>query len=546
MNELKLNDRRKTKTSETRKGYARDRMRKLRADRRRENTTPAPADLADPAAAVLSWCKSKLKVPPGHPNEGAPFEIPEYGAAFIREALAPDTTEALLCIARKNSKSGIIAALLLAFLVGPLKRSGWRAGVASINREKAAELRKQMETIAEASDLERITFYKTPIPGGRVESEYGASVDILSADKDSGAASGYDLAIIDELGLLEERSRELVASMRSSVSAKGGKFLALSIYGRGPFCGEIIDRREDPGVVVHLFQAPEGCALTDPDGWHAANPGLAAGIKSLAYMEAEARRVQSTAADEAAFRAHDLNRPGDPGVTAIVTVESWRGVCYKEQPPRKGPCVVGFDMGGSRSLTAAAVLWPENLRLECSGACGDNPDLVDRGKADGVGIRYQEMADRGELQVFPGRVTDAGAFFRWLAESLKGQQVQAVAADVFRQSEVMDAMTAAGLRWRVSWRRVGLGKDGSADVRAFQKMTWEQRLRPGRSLFLESSIRESMLRFDENGNPALDKRRQKGRIDALQAAVLAAGLAEKMKAAPPRGAGGGGVDLEDL
>ena len=69
-----------------------------------------------------------------------------------------------------------------------------------------------------------------------------------------GHSASLDLAIVDELGLMSERDRELVASMRAATSAKDGKFLALSICGSGPYIPEILERREHPGVKVHLFQ----------------------------------------------------------------------------------------------------------------------------------------------------------------------------------------------------------------------------------------------------------------------------------------------------
>ena len=160
-------------------------------------------------------------------------------------------------------------------MAGPLRRAGWRCGVASLSREKAGELRTQVEAIALASGLEGVEFWKRGAPSITTE---GGSIDILSADKNAGAASSYDLAIVDEIGLLGEKDRPLVNSMRSSVSAKRGKFLSLSVWGDGPFCGEIVKRRDDPGVAVHLHQPPEDCALDDEAAWHAANPGLAAGI----------------------------------------------------------------------------------------------------------------------------------------------------------------------------------------------------------------------------------------------------------------------------
>ena len=69
---------------------------------------------------------------------------------------APGVREALLTCGRKNAKSAVLAVLMLGFLAedGPLRRQGFRAGVASVSREKAGELWSQMEAIALASGLE--------------------------------------------------------------------------------------------------------------------------------------------------------------------------------------------------------------------------------------------------------------------------------------------------------------------------------------------------------------------------------------------------------
>ena len=44
------------------------------------------------------------------------------------------------------------------------------------------------------------------------------------------------------------------------------------------------------------------------------------------------------------------------------------------------------------------------------------------------------------------------------------------------------------------------------------------------------AISESAIRRDGSGNPALEKGRQRGRIDPLSAAVIACGLAERHRA----------------
>ena len=50
---------------------------------------------------------------------------------------------------------------------------------------------------------------------------------------------------------------------------------------------------------------------------------------------------------------------------------------------------------------------------------------------------------------------------------------------------------------------------------------------PTRSKLLADAIRESEIRYDPNGEPAIDKRRKRSRIDSLHAAAIAAGLPEE-------------------
>ena len=87
----------------------------------------------------------------------------------------------------------------------------------------------------------------------------------------------------------------------------------------------------------------------------------------------------------------------------LCGTDDWR-VCESEDlPPRNGSCVIGFDLGGSLSMSAVVALWT-NGRLEAWSAFPAVPDLKTRGQADGVGCLYEEMRERGELSVYAGRV----------------------------------------------------------------------------------------------------------------------------------------------
>ena len=202
---------------------------------------------------MSAWSEERLKVPPGHPLAGSPMKLPDYGTAFIRAALSH--RESLLCIARKNSKSGICAVLSLAILAGPLRRPGLRLGTISITREKAGELLRQMNEIADASDLTGLEFRKSPAPG-HIFTPDGSTAEFLSADRSAGHSSGFDIVIVDELGLMGERDCDLVAGMRTATSARDGRFIALSIRGESPLLEEMIDRRHLSTCSVHLSRSP--------------------------------------------------------------------------------------------------------------------------------------------------------------------------------------------------------------------------------------------------------------------------------------------------
>ena len=521
-------------------------MRGYRARKRAERhppATPVPQASSDPAAAVAAWATATLQVPAGL-LRGQPFALADWQVDWLRGALASGIREAGLSVARKNGKSGLVAALVLAHLVGPLRRPAWRAVVCSLTANLANELRRQVEEIARASGLydaekaaanrpptgERIAAYKTPHPGRIVGPD--GDVTCLAADKATGHAVGADLAIVDEAGLLQEKHRDLWNAMQSCMSGRAGRLLAISIRGDGPMFSELAARHADPAVHWVEYAAPDGGALDDPVTWAAANPGLASGIKSLEHMQDRARAVAASPLDQASFRAHDLNLPQSPSRELLCDPDDWRACEVStpaELPPRDGDCVVGFDLGYNESMSAVAAHWPGTCRFEVWVAFPDIPDLATRGRADGIGDVYVRMHERGELRLYPGRVVPVGAFFADVACALDGETVRAAAAASCRRAEVEQALADAGVVWPVTWRANAAGgtagHDGSHDVRAFQRAVIQREIRCVASLVMRQAIKETDVKRRGMGHPSLGRHRTRGRIDAVAAAILAVGAA---------------------
>lgn len=496
-----------------------------------EFAPPAPAS-DDPADSIVAWARETLQVPDGL-LAGRPFTVDPWQHAFLRDALADGVREAGLSVARKNGKTGLIAVLLLAYLVGPLHREGWRGVVTSMTGELAKELRTAMSSIALLSGLLWLDVRESPAPG-RIWGPNRTRLDFLAADKATGHGIGADMAVIDEAGLMAEPQRGLFNAMLSCTSGRNGRAVYISIQGDGPMFAEVGDRADDPAVVWHCYHPDPRARIDEEETWHAGNPGLRSGIKSLEYMRDMARRALASPSNASLFRAYDLNLPQDPARETIVMPEQWDRCIDAEPPPRDGQCVLGIDLGGSTSMTAAAAVWPATGRMEVKAAFPSRPSLLDRGRADGVGNLYVTMHEAGELETFDGLVTPVAEFLLSVWDWLQGERILEVGADRYRRAETMQALQSAGLAWPMVWRGQGASAtaDGSHDVRAFQRSVLRRWLRCQDSMLMTLAIASSAVTYDPRGNPALDKARKRGRIDALSAAVIAAGLAERMRDRP--------------
>ena len=311
------------------------------------------------------------------------------------------------------------------------------------------------------------------------------------------------------------RARDLLAGLRSSVSAKAGKIRHISIRGDSELFREILD---NPAVPSSVYAAADDCAIDDEAAWRAANPGLGI-IKSADYMRAEVLRVQGVPSDEPSFRALDLNLAISPTREMVCTPDDLRS-CFADEIDCRGPAYVGLDIGEAGSGTAACAYWPATGALKTWLGFGSVPDLKARGKRDGAD--YPAMERRGELRTYPGRTVPVKAFVADIRNDLAGANVRAAVADAYKVGELRDA-----LPWPLTVVRTGAGPDGSASVRAFQSAVLTNRLALRSNLSLASAIKESTLRRDANGNPAVDRARSAGRIDVLSAAILAVGAGAK-------------------
>lgn len=507
------------------KAYQRERDRVKAAQKRikRERPDLHPFVFDD----GLDWMRSNLLVPNGL-VQGERLKIYDWQEEWLRQAYSPCIRRASLSIARKNGKTSLIANAILCHLLGPWQRHTWRGYIASLTIEHAKQMLMQIEETAFISGFDEDLKIKKSSPY-TVESENGGICTVVSADKAQGHSLAADLVVLDEIGLFPETKRDLVNNMYSAISSRDGKMFCISIQGDSPMFKEIEALSGDDSEYYKRYTVPTDAELDDEQAWYAGNPGLG-DIKSLGYMRDAARKAMRNPPDQAYFRAHDLNQPFNPDSEYIVAINDWEAIRDNDVELKDEPVVLGIDLGEHASMTVAVAIGLETGVMEVWAAYPHYPELRDRGLSDGVGNSYELMRQRGQLRTYPGMTMNHSQFFYDVFSELsgKGCEIYALGSDRHRRNDTLAAMQSAGLMCSYIPRGTGASAtaDGSADVRAFQRGVLRKDFKIKPNMVFDLAITNAVLRFDGAGNPALDKRNQRARMDAVSAGVIAAGLYE--------------------
>ena len=478
------------------------------------------------AAEVIRWMET-LKITEG-PLAGTDFHAMPFQRKFVRGIMGPGVKEGALSVGRWNGKTTLTGALGATAFVGPLSLSRGQTTIiaSSLGQAKIGfdHARYFLEPMF-AKEPRRYRLIDNNHACSMQDRETGSVLKAIGSDGKRAHGLAPVMLILDEPAQwpVNFGAKMYAACVSALGKQPSARMLAVGTRPDDPLHWFSKMLNGGPGIYAQLHCAAKGSDDFADKAMHDANPSF----HHMPHMQTEFKRLREKARTDptqrSIFRALNLNKGTSDVETfeAIVSAENWNACEVSVPPAREGPVFVSFDLGGSASMTAASSYWPETGRFEVRGAFPAEPGLKQRGENDGVGDRYLHMQERGELRVYPGKVTPVGRFLAWVAESLKGEQVELAIADRYRQAEAEQAMASAGVHWEMEWRAVGAGSHGSADIRGFQSEVLDAHLQLAPSLLMSSAITESKVGRDTNGNERLDKARAKGRIDAVQAGVLA-------------------------
>jgi phage terminase large subunit-like protein len=472
-----------------------------------------------------------LRVPEGA-LAGQKIKLADFQREFIAGALAPGISIAALSVGRGAGKTTLGASLCLAALLGKIDPQPRREVVIGAKtRDQGAIAWRLIEGLASSLPVKTrklLTFVRAPRLQIRYEGDGGGHVlNVLASDARNALGLSPVFALLDERGhWLDERGDALEAAITSAAGKRAGRVLVISTSAASDAhaFSKLLDEPGE-GVFVREYRAPDDLAPDDLEAIRAANPGAVEGIgSSEEWLQAAARRALARGGSALSnFRLYHLNqRVSHESRAVLISVDRWMACEVDELPPRLGPLTCGIDLGGSSSMSAWANFWHETGRLEVYGAFPSSPSLLDRGRSDGVGDRYQQMFDIGALLMLGQQVVDVPAFVSTMVVKLGGYPIHSLCCDRFRQSEFLEALSKTGLSIVPTWRGQGW-KESAEDVERFRQFAFERRIKSERSLLLRSALGDCVTLIDPTGAAKIAKGRSTARVDAATATVMAVG-----------------------
>ena len=478
---------------------------------------------------VCAFIEKYCPVPEGDPEKiGKPMRLEPFPRKFILDVYDNPygTHTGLLSIGRKNGKTAVIAAILLAHLVGPEAVQNSQIVSGAQSKEQAAvifELARKMVDLSPAlSRLIRVQ------PSGKRLIELARNVLYRALAAEGKTAHGLSpiLAILDEVGQVVGPTDKFVTAITTAQGAYANPLL-IAISTQAPTDADLfstwIDTQAtaaDPRVVCHVYAAPEDCELDDRKAWAAANPALGK-FRSIDDVDKQAKLAMLMPANESEFRNLILNQRVE-AVSPYVPRSVWEANGDEPGDATGMRVHCGLDLSSVADLTAFVYI------DETGGVHAQfwlpKAGLAEKSRKERV--PYDLWERQGFLNTTPGHAIE----YEFIADYLRGffdtHDVQAVGFD----RSLMNFLTP----WLV---KAGFSEDELAKFKPFGQGTLSMTpaLRELEVKLLNKSLRHGkhpVLNMcaanckvvGESGARKFDKKRSRGRIDGMTALANAIGV----------------------
>lgn len=488
-----------------------------------------------------------LRVPSGE-GQGGFIRLREWQKQFIRDLYAPHDAaghrkvrRAILSVARKNGKTMLIAALVLAHLVGPEAIPNGEIYSAATDREQAGQVfkfaRQLVEEEPEFAEGGEFPIVVVPSTKTLLHKPNGSFYRALSAEAGTKHGLNPSVWIYDELA--QARNQELYEVMNTSQGARKDPLgIVISTQSPDPEhpLSKLIDDglvANDPTVLVHLYCADDEAEVMDEAAWAAANPALGdfRSIDDLRALAVQAGRMKTL---EASFRNLYLNQRVDQ-TSPLIPRSEWKACQTGDTLVDGEDIYLALDLAGVHDLTALVGV-SADAKEDRIKAWHWKPKewLYDHAKRDRA--PYDVWASDHWLETPPGRAIDYSYVASRIIDIRKQYNVLGLAYDRWRIEQLLVDFQRLGVDVYIdgkdkpydgALRLIPWGqgyRDMSPAVEALEASVVHRRLRHDGNPVLGFCFANAIAVTDASGNRKLDKSKTRFRIDGAVASAMVLGL----------------------
>lgn len=483
---------------------------------------------------VIDFIEAYCHVPEGK-LVGRLMKLDPFQKRFIKRIYdnPHGTRLAILSMARKNGKTALIAALVLAHVLGPEARLNSQLVSGARSRDQAAIVFNLMVKMIDMSP--ELTARSRYVPSGK--KVYGLSKNVeyqaLSADAATKHGLSPLVVIFDELGQVRGPKDAFVEALETAQGAYDDG-LQIVISTQAPTDGDMLSiwiddalTSGDPHIVVEVYAADEKAKLSDRRQWKKANPALG-NFRSLPELEKMAQKAQRMSSFESSFRNLYLNQRIDRN-EPFIAKSIWQangGAVATDWGDAE--VYSGLDLSAVHDLTAHVPvaqiggLWNVKPTFWL-------PEAGLREKSENDRVPYDDWHKQGFLETTPGKAVE----YEWVAKKLYD----------FEQNH--NWVRCAFDRWGMKYLRPWLIKAGFTEERidelfvefgqGFQSMSpalrdtetalLNENVRHGNHPVLSMCAANAVVSTDPAGGRKLNKAKAAGRIDGMVAMTMGFGVA---------------------
>ena len=459
---------------------------------------------------------------------GQPFKLLPFQRKFILEIYDNPyrTHSAFLSIARKNGKTALIAAILLAHIAGPEAVHNSQIVSGAQSKEQASVIFELARKMVDLSPVLRKLIRSQPSRKHLIGLSRNVLFRALAAEGKTAHGLSPILAILDEVGQIEGPTDKFVTAITTAQGAyRNPLLIAISTQAAKDtdMFSTWIDAyaaAPDPRIVCHVYAAPEDCELDDKAAWAAANPALGK-FRSLDDMAKEAKKAMTLPATEPEFRNLNLNQRVE-SAAPFVSKSTWQA---NGEPAGKidGRKVwAGLDLSSVADLTAL-------VGVDETGGVHPTFWLPHDGLAEKSRkekVPYDLWEKQGLLFTTPGKAIE----YEFVAEYLRGFfdrcDVQALGFDRALMNFLKPWLVKAGFSDDELEKFIPFGQGTLSMTPALRELEvrlLNRKLRHGNNPILNMCQHNAVV-VGESGARKFDKAKARGRIDGMSALANAIGV----------------------